>query len=116
QSSNAGDADAFVTKLNPNGTGILYSTYLGGDSYDWGTSIILNSTRHVYITGITGSTNFPVTSGAFQIVRKGDEDTFVAKIKPDGTGLEYVTLIGGNDVDEGNGIAVDSSDNAIITG
>src|SRR6185295_4324046 len=80
-----GYSDVFVTKLNPTGTALAYSTYLGGSVYDNGTAIALDSTGAAYVTGNTASTNFPMTSGSFQTSLVGTQNTFIAKLNPTGT-------------------------------
>jgi hypothetical protein len=81
QTTNAGAFDAFVTKLSPNGTALRYSTYLGGSANDFGTGIAVDRDRSAYVTGITDSTDFPTTTGAFQTVLTGGNDAFVARIE-----------------------------------
>ena len=108
-------SDAFVTKLNAAGSALIYSTYLGGNNQDEGDGIAVDSSGNAYITGGTGSTDFPITAGALQTVN-GDNDAFVTKLNADGTALVYSTYLGGNSYDQGNGIAVDSAGNAFITG
>lgn len=81
-----GVADAFVVKLDPAGSALLYSTYLGGDDVDWAEAIALDASGNAYVTGIAGwsshePTNFPTTAGAFQVTPGGRQgDAFVAKI------------------------------------
>jgi len=113
-----GVADAFVAKLNPTGTALLYSTYLGGSGYDEGYGIAVDAVGNAYVTGHTDSTNFPTTSGAFQTIFGvgGFADAFVTKLDPNGTALLYSTYLGGDNYDEGNGIAVDAAGNAYVTG
>jgi Beta-propeller repeat len=77
----AGGSDAFVTKLNPAGSGLLYSTYLGGSgSYDLGSGIAVDAAGDAFVTGVTNSTNFPTTAGAFQTTLAGENDAFVTKL------------------------------------
>ena len=104
-----------MTKLNAAGSALIYSTYLGGGNEDEGNGIAVDSSGDAYITGTTGSTDFPTTAGAFQTVNGGN-DAFVTKLNADGTALVYSTYLGGNRYDQGNGIAVDSSGDAWITG
>jgi len=83
QASSGGSFDAFVTKVNPAGSGLVYSTYLGGSGFDEGTGIAVDSlpTPNAYVVGFTSSTNFPTTMGAFQTTfGGGTSDAFVAKI------------------------------------
>ncbi len=109
--------EAFVTKLNPAGTALLYSTYLGGTGPDDANALAIDANGNAYITGSTGSTNFPVTAGAFQrSFGGGAEDVFVTKLNPSGSGLVYSTYLGGTDDDSGAGIVLDGAGNAYITG
>jgi hypothetical protein len=115
QATNGGGRDAFVTKLNPTGSGLVYSTYLGGRGDDVGTSIVADSSGNAYVTGFTDSTDFP-TLNPFQATSRGGNDAFVTKLNPMGSALVYSTYLGGSGNDGGAGIAVDSSGNAYITG
>lgn len=115
--SQAGSFDIFVTKLNPAGNGLVYSTYLGGSGNDFSTGIALDASESVYITGQTGSTNFPTTPGAFQpTLSGGPADAFVVKLAANGSSLTYSTYVGGTSQDQANAITVDGSGNAYITG
>ena len=107
------DPDAFVTKLNPTGSAFVYSTYLGGNGSDGGAGIAVDAAGNAYVTGGTGSTNFPTTPGAFQSTWGG---VFVTKLDPTGSTLVYSTYLGGSGIDGGSGIAVDANANAYITG
>ncbi|MGH7480090.1 MAG: SBBP repeat-containing protein [Candidatus Methylomirabilales bacterium] len=112
-------ADAFVTKVNPTGSALVYSTYLGGGAADIGRGIALDSVGpNAYITGSTVSANFPTADSPFQPVFGGGgvPDAFVTKLNPTGTALVYSTYLGGGNADVGNGIAVDFADNAYVTG
>ena len=111
----ANDGDAFITKLNPAGSGLAYSTYLGGSSIDNGIGIAVDSAGAAYVIGSTGSTNFPTTAGAFDTSASGG-DAFVTKLNPAGSGLAYSTYLGGSSSDEGRGIAVDSAGAAYVVG
>src|SRR5712691_3292520 len=111
-----GFSDAFVTKLNPTGTGLVYSTYLGGSTTDLGRGIAVDAAGNAYVTGATDSTNFPTTSGAFQTTFGGGFDAFVTKLNPGGTGLVYSTYVGGSSSDVAIGIAVDGSGSVYVTG
>jgi hypothetical protein len=114
QASNAGLNDAFVVKINSLGS-IVYSTYLGGSSDDYGIGIAVDSSGNVYVTGGTLSTNFP-TASPYQSSNAGNYDAFVTKINSSGSALQFSTYFGGGSDDYGIGIAVDSSENAYITG
>jgi uncharacterized repeat protein (TIGR02543 family) len=107
--------DVFVTKLNPAGSALVYSTYLGGSDGDWGQGIAVDSSGSAYITGFTWSTNFP-TVNPIQGTFSGGADAFVTKLNPAGSALVYSTYLGGTGGDGGEGIAVDGSGSAYITG
>ncbi|MCG7337035.1 SBBP repeat-containing protein [Sporosarcina sp. ACRSM] len=111
-----GNRDAFVTKLNATGTALVYSTYLGGTNLDQGWSIAVDSAGNAYVTGITSSSDFPITPRAFQMGNNGLANAFVTKLNAAGTALIYSTYLGGEDFDQGSGIAVDNAGNAYITG
>jgi CSLREA domain-containing protein len=116
QSTYGGGAyDATVTKLNATGNAIVYSTYLGGSFADQGDSIAVDSSGNAYITGHTGSDNFP-TVGSIQGSRGGGNDVFAAKLSADGSSLTYSTYLGGDGDDRGTSIGIDSSGNAYVTG
>jgi len=116
QTTNGGYIDGFVTKLNSDGTALLYSTYIGGNIHDYCGGIAIDDSGNAYITGHTGSTNFTITSGAFQTTLSGIYDAFVTKLNTTGTALLYSTYIGGVNNDFGDGIVIDASGNAYITG
>lgn len=110
-------SDVFVTKLNPAGTAIIYSTYLGGSGDDFGYGIALDSSRNVYVAGSTQSTDFPVTAGALKETHPSvDSDVFVAKLDPAGSSLIYSTYLGGSGDDFGYGLDVDGSGNVFVAG
>ncbi len=114
---NGGTTDAFVVKLNPTGTALVYSTYVGGIGDDIAYGIALDSTNQTTITGSTTSLNFPTSSGAFQTAYGGGlTNAFVARLNPAGTALTYSTYLGGTGQDAGYGIAVDSQGLAYVTG
>jgi len=114
---------AFVTKLNPTGTALIYSTFLGGSGSssggDNGLAIAVDTAGDAFITGSTYSTNFPVTTGAFQKTNKagsGGSTSFVAKLNPTGTALLYSTYLGGTRSDTAYSLAIDPSGDAYIGG
>ena len=108
--------DAFVTKLKADGTGLIYSTYLGGSGTDYGCSIRVDSNGYPYVSGQTFSTDFPTTAGALQTSNAGSTDVFVTKLANSGKSLYYSTYLGGNGFDYGTSIALDSSGNAYVGG
>jgi hypothetical protein len=113
-------ADAVVAKINTNASGaasLLCSTYLGGNAADIGTSIAVDSSGRAYVAGYTVSTDFPLLN-EYQ-TDQPTQDAFVTKLNTNASGaasLLYSTYLGGNDLEYGNGIAVDSLGNAFITG
>ncbi len=117
QGQNAGTDDAFISKINPTGTALVYSTYLGGSAGDLATGIALDSSNNAYVSGITGSSNFPTTTGAFQTTQSGSFDNgFVTEIEADGSTKIYSTYLGGTGGNDPFGIAVDSAGEAYVTG
>jgi hypothetical protein len=108
-SYNGGMFDAFVAKVAADGTGLVYSGFLGGSNSDEGSSIAVDSAGNAYVTGKTGSTNFAVNgSWPYRSYQGGASDAFVAKVKADGTAFIYSGFLGGAGEDYGDGIAVDS--------
>ncbi len=116
QAALGGVNNAFVTKLDPTGTALVYSTYLGGSSRDWGQGIAVDASGNVYVTGFSYSTDFPTTAGAFQTAFGAISNAFITKLNPTGTALVYSTYLGGTGGDWGYGIAVNPVGNAYVTG
>lgn len=118
QGANGGGvSDAFVSKLNAGGATLAYSTYLGGAGGDDGYGIAVDSSGSAYVAGLTTSTNFPVTPGAFQVTGGGTSyAAFVTKLSPAGSALAYSTYLGGLGSQSANAIAVDLSGKAYVTG
>jgi hypothetical protein len=111
-----GNSNGFLTVLNPGGSAYIYSTFLGGSGLDAGNGIAVDSAGNAYVTGVTTSSNFPTTAGAFQTTYGGGTDAFVTKLNASGSAPMYSTYLGGSAFDTGGGIAVDSNDNAYVTG
>ncbi len=116
QATNRGGNDAFVAKIDTNGTNIIYSTYLGGTFGDLGRDIAVDLAGSAFITGSTFSDNFPATTGVFQATNRGQGDVFVTRLNPAGTALSYSSFLGGAGTDDGAGIAIDDSGNAYVVG
>src|SRR5690606_35912604 len=113
----SGGLDVFVTKLDSTGSSLSYSTFLGGSYSDKGNGIAVDGSENAYVTGITDSTDFPTTPGAYNTEKHNwESDVFVTKLNSTGSSLSYSTFLGGSDLDEGNGIALDGSGNAYVTG
>ncbi len=116
QRINAGSNDAFVARLSPSGQRLMYSTYLGGEGYDWAQAIAVDPFGAAYVTGGTGSILFPTTANAFQRIPTDADNVFVTKVNREGTSLVYSTFLGGVACDTGTGIAVDDGGRAYVTG
>ncbi len=116
----ATNVDGFVSKLDPTGSFLVYSTYIGGSGNDFLNGIALDASGNAYLAGQTMSTDFPTTAGAFRTAC-GDSsctkgDAFAAELSADGSSLVYSTYFGGNGIDQANNIALDAANNAYITG
>jgi len=129
----ADGANAFVSELDPAGSALVYSTYLGGSVIDAADAIAVDSSGDAYVAGLTYSLNFPVTAGALQAVNNGaaghTSNGFVSKLNPSGSALLYSTYLGGRGGqvnltstvgfeagDQVNGLAIDGEGNAFVTG
>jgi hypothetical protein len=118
-----GTLDGYVAKFNPKDSGagsLVYCSYLGGvgsDAYDEADAIAVDDSGQAYVAGLTQSSVFPVTKGAFQVADRGGlADAFVSKFSADGSSLVFSTRIGGYSNDEIHSIAIDSHHNPIVTG
>ena len=117
QVSSPSGFDAFVSKLNPAGSALDYSTYLGGSDSDFGYDIAVDQSGAVYASGSTVSADFPTTPGAFQTVYGGGgSDPFVLKLNPAGSALVYSTFLGGSASDATGTLALDSNGAVTIGG
>lgn len=124
QAANKGSFDGFVAKLNPAGSALIYSTYLGGTQDDKPSGIAVDSFGDALVTGITTSPDYPTSATAPQTALVGGQDAFVTALNPAGSAVLYSTYIGGhalvNGVETGvtaaNAIAVDASGNAYVAG
>ena len=131
--ASGGLGDVFVTKVRPDNTGIIYSTYIGGDGTEGDTQgyvggIAVDAAGSAYVTGVTRSPHFPTTPSSFQPVF-GTHDTcgtgptagycgdaFVLKLNAAGNALVYSSFLGGSNHDEGKALAIDESDAAYVVG
>jgi len=114
-----GGSDAFVSKLDPSGSRLEYSTYLGGSgfSFEGANGIAVDHAGSAYVTGFTGSAAFPTTAGAYDTTKNGTgNDVYVTKLAPAGSALGYSTFLGGSTSDTGNDVAVDGVGRAYVTG
>lgn len=110
--------DAFVTKFSSNGGSLIYSTILGGSSFDNGNAIAVDHSGSAYVGGETSSTDFPTTPGAFQPPAGSiDADNgFITKLSPSGSSFVYSLLLGGGDLDQIRALALDSQHRVYVTG
>lgn len=105
-----GMQDAFVTKLNSAGSSLIYSTYLGGTVYEHALGIELDVYNHACVTGMTDSSSYPTTSGAYDTSHNGNWDAFATIVNATGTGLLYSTFIGGSGLDWGEAVDYEAAD------
>jgi uncharacterized repeat protein (TIGR01451 family) len=115
QASKATDFDAFVLKLNPSGSALVYATYFGSNDLDSAYGIAVDAAGNAYITGVTYS-DFMSTSDEVQGLNAGGGDAFVTKLNAAGNRLIYSSYLGGENLDQGYGVAVDAAGNAYVTG
>jgi hypothetical protein len=121
--SQNGGADGYIAKLNPTGTALTFATFLGGSDVDSIRAMAIDGSGSIYVTGLTSSSNFPTTGGAFDTSYNGDGDVFVTKLNSTGTSITYSTYLGGATPDGAAtageiayGIAVNAAGNAYLAG
>ena len=110
-----GGVDAFISELSTNGSSLLFSTYFGGSSSDYGIGIAVDNNENLYLTGSTGSSDFP-TLNAYNNTFGGTEDAFITKLNVNTKNILWSTYIGGSRVDWSNNIKIDKKGNSYITG
>jgi hypothetical protein len=108
--------DAFVAKLNPSGTALVYSTFLGGSGFDEGYAIAVDASGNAYVTGNTSSSDFPTTAGAYDRTYNGGGDVFVTELNAAGNGLIFSTFLGGSSWDIAYAIGIDTAGSVYVTG
>lgn len=122
-----GGFDTYVTKISADGSTLVYSTFLGSTGFDSGSGIAIDRQGSAYVTGLTGSSDFPTTPGAFDTTFEGeggplpppfggDFDAYVTKLTPDGSDLAYSSFLGGSAFEAGLGIAVSPEGDAYVVG
>ena len=110
-----GDKDAFVIKINPDGTDLVYISYIGGSGTDEGTGLVIDNEGNAYLSGGTNSADFPVKN-AFRNKISGGYDVWISKLDPTGKDMVFSTYLGGTDDDFGYAIAIDDKHNVFVTG
>lgn len=111
-----GCKEAFVCKLNPQGTALVYSTFLGGSGDDAGNGIAVDKSGNAYVVGTTQAPDFPVTNGLYANFQGGPGDAFLAKLNPQGSALLSSSYLGGSGNDAGTAIDLDSAGNIYLSG
>ena len=115
QASKGGEPDAFVTKIDPGGSAVIYSTYLGGGGADGANAIAVDRTGSAHVVGTTGSANF-VPAKATQAQKSGGDDAFLVKLDSTGRGPLFSSFVGGREADAGMGVAVDAQGRVRVLG
>jgi photosystem II stability/assembly factor-like uncharacterized protein len=115
QSTHRGEGDLFITKFNPAGTALSYSTYLGGSSEDAAMGLTLDVSKNIYLTGYTYSADYP-TQNPLYPAKSGGADAFVTKLNAAGSSLVYSTYVGGSGSEQGSDIALGAAAEPYITG
>jgi len=113
---NGGFWDVFVAKVNPAGTNLIFSTFIGGSLTDGGLSVSVASSGNVYVSGLTSSTNFPTTAGALSTTLSGIENGILSEIDMSGSTLLYSTYIGGESYVWAGAVATDDLEDAYAAG
>lgn len=114
-SLSAGSDHVFIAKFDPSGSNLVYADYIGGNSNDFGSALVLDGSNNIYVTGATMSSDFP-TVNAYQAQQPGPYSGFITKISSDGSSLLYSTYLGGNTLDVPVSISIDSSTEVYVAG
>lgn len=110
-----GSSSAFVSKLNPSGSALVYSTYLGGSSDDFASALAVDPNGNAYVTGYASSADFPLVGALQSSYGGGSSNAFLTVMEPNGS-PSFSTFLGGSASDQGLGVAVDTSGNAYLAG
>lgn len=108
--------DVFVAKMSSDGSGLLFSTYIGGSDDDRGFAVATDRGGNIYLTGLVDSQDYPVTNGALDTSHNGDIDAFVTSLNPSASELRYSTFVGGSDIDGAVDISITKSGETVISG
>ncbi len=111
-----GGFDLFVTKLDADGHGLVWSTLLGGGNDDRAYDLARDSDGNILLTAWTQSPDFPTTDGAYDRTYNGSSDAYVAKLSGSGSALIWSTFLGGGDLERAYGVAIDAEGNPVVTG
>lgn len=114
--TNSGGDDTFVAKVNPTGSALVYSTFIGGTQEEFPARIVLDASNDAIVFGNTSSSDFPTTPGAFDTTPNGGFDAFVLKLNAAGSNLVYSTLLGGSGAEFAGGLAVDPGGDLYVSG
>jgi hypothetical protein len=109
-------ADNFVAKLNAGGSGLLFSTYIGGNNIEAPLGIAIDTARNVYIVGQTGSSTYPTTSSAYDRIKSADYDAYVTKLNSSGSALVYSTYLGGTTDQVTTRVVANPDGSAVVLG
>ncbi|MBI1908889.1 MAG: SBBP repeat-containing protein [Deltaproteobacteria bacterium] len=115
QANSRDGGDAFVTSLSPDGSSLLFSTYMGGSGRDWANALAIDPSGNIVVAGTTESTDFP-TASPLQANKRGSGDAFVVSLSPNGSSLFFSTYLGGNDHDYASALAIAPSGNIVVGG
>lgn len=116
QTTYPGNSSAYISKFSPDGSSLIYSTFLGGSGGSGGNGIAVDALGYAYVTGFGRSADFPLTPGAFQTTFQGTSNAFATKLAQDGASLVYSTFLGGDNSDDGADIVTDDQGYAYIIG
>jgi Beta-propeller repeat len=111
-----GPSDVFVTKFNPSGSALVYSTFVGGSSNDQGAAITVDSKGDAIVAGSTSSYDFPQANGMTVVLSANEDHGFVFSLNPAGSAFNFSTYLGGVGSDSATGVATDSSDDVYVSG
>ncbi|MFH0774747.1 MAG: right-handed parallel beta-helix repeat-containing protein [bacterium] len=111
-----GNLDAFISRLTPDLSSLVASTFLGGSNHDYGYSIAIGTSGDVFVTGYTGSSDFPTTQDAYDTSYNGSNDVFISRLTPNLGSLVASTFLGGSNHDYGHSIAIGTSGDVFVTG
>lgn len=116
EQEHAGENDVFVAKVTADGSGLLWSTLLGGNEYDVGQGLDVAANGDIVVVGTTSSTDFPTTQGAYAPASIGQRDGWAIRLSVDGSVLEWSTYLGGTDIDDAVSVRLDAAERVLMAG